>query len=271
MERNNHLIFGSGVSSFKDVEGLTQMCSMAVDYGIMAFDTAPSYRTEIILGEALQNILKTKGISRERLHIQTKIDPIQMYNGHVEDYFKLKLQEMHLDYVDVLLIHWPVYKYFMRTWEEMLAMQAHGLTKRIGICNLRLPHLKELKCIGIVPEVLQIERHPLNTFQSEVAFCHENGITLQDYSPLCKMHPLLRDNKMLHDMANRYGKSVGSVILRWHIDTGATPIFTSKRPERIRDYADVDSFKLTKADCDSIASLNMNHKLYLESLVCPGF
>lgn len=264
-------MFGSGASSFKDIEDLKRICSIAIDCNIRSFDTAPSYHTEENLSAAVLTVAKSKSLNREDIYIQTKIDPIQMYNGRIEEYFKSKLNAMHLSYVDALLIHWPVHKYFINTWEDMNRIKEYGLTKKIGICNLRVEHLKELKGIGIIPEILQIERHPLNTFSDEVRFCKDNGITLQDYSPLCKMHPLLKENKLLIELSQKYEKNIGMIILRWHIDTGAIPIFTSKNERRVEEYSQIESFSLSKEDCTLIESLNINHKLYLESLICPGF
>lgn len=266
-----NLIFGSGASSFKDMESLKRICAVAIESGILAFDTAPSYHTEEMIAEAVLTAAKNRLIDRGSLHIQTKIDPIQMYNGSIEEYFKSKLKLMHLDYVDALLIHWPVHKYFIKTWDELNIIKQHGLARKIGVCNLRIPHLKELKEIGVMPDILQIERHPLNSFSEEVRFCKDNSIIVQDYSPLCKMHPLLKNNKILNNLSEKYGRSVGLVILRWHVDTGATPIFTSKNEKRVEDYSQIDTFSLSKKDCILIESLNINHKLYLESLICPGF
>ncbi|MEE3484350.1 MAG: aldo/keto reductase [Bacteroidales bacterium] len=266
-----NLIFGSGVSAYKDFEGLRNVCRTAVMNDILKFDTAPSYKSEEILSKALLEISKELGVSREKMYIQTKIDPIQMYDGRVVEYFKGKLKSMKLDYVDALLIHWPLKNYLERTWNEMQEIKRLGLTRKIGICNLRIDHLKSLEMNGLIPEILQIERHPLNTFQSEVDFCHAKNIEVQDYSPLCKMHPLLKDNENLNAIAEKLGKNVGQIILKWHIDTGATPIFTSKKNERIVQYSDIDDINLEQDDIEAIASLNMNHKLYLESLVCPGF
>ena len=265
------LIFGSGVSSFKDSNGLMRVCEAAIDNGILCFDTAPSYRTEEVLAQTLSDVARRKGLGRESLAIQTKIDPIQMFQGDVENYFKAKLKAMRLDYVDALLVHWPVRKYFMKTWEAMNKLKEAGLTRRVGICNLRIEHLRELQAEGIIPEILQIECHPLNTFTAEKDFCAQQSIALQDYSPLCKMHPLLAESPILKQMAEKYSRSIGSLILRWHLDTAATPIFTSKNVSRIAEYAAVDEFRLAADDIAAIESLNINHKLYLESLVCPGF
>lgn len=268
---NNKIIFGSGLSSYKDYDGLKKVCKVAIEHGIIHFDTAPSYKTEVLLSEAIKTCAKDLGLNRQEFSIQTKIDPIHMYNGNIEDYFTHKLKEMRLDYIDNLLIHWPVEKYLHETWNELVKLKKKGLTTSIGICNLRKRHLENLKAQGIVPEILQIERHPLNTFNDEVEWCMKNNIILQDYSPLCKMHPIIKENKELNSIAEKYNKDLGQIILRWHIDTGAIPIFTSKNIERIKQYSRLFDFELGKEDINIISGINCNHKLYLESLVCPGF
>lgn len=266
-----NLIFGTGASAYKEYEGLKDVCRTAVINGIFKFDTAPSYRTEEFVSKALAEIIVELNLYREDFFFQTKIDPIQMYEGDVFNYFKRKLQKLNLDYVDSLLIHWPLKKYFDKTWDDISRLKELGLVRKMGICNLRITHLDCLYSKGIIPEILQIERHPLNTFEKELVFCRTHNIELQDYSPLCKMNPLLKSSKKLNDIASHHNKNIGQIILRWHIDTGATPVFTSKNVERINQYSEIDNFCLTKDEINEISSLNINHKLYLESLVCPGF
>ncbi len=265
------LIFGSGASACKDYSGLLAVCRTALGNGITSFDTAPSYRTEEIISKAVRQVANETGLTREDYQIQTKIDPIQMFEGRVVEYFKRKLDAMSLDYVDALLIHWPVLNYLERTWDDMQCLKEHGLTKQIGICNLRISNLEEFYDKGTIPEILQIERHPLNTFEREIEFCKKYSITIQDYSPLCKMHPRIRESKALQEIADRHHCDIGRLILRWHIDTGATPIFTSTKPERVSLYAQTEEIqKLDEDEIKIISSLNCNHKLYLESLICPG-
>lgn len=265
------LIFGSGLSSYKDYEGLKNVCAAAMEGGITQFDTAPSYSTEALLSRVVRECAGEMGMAREDYFIQTKIDPIQMYNGRVEEYFKCKLKEMKLEYIDNLLIHWPLERYLSRTWESLLNLKEWGLARQIGICNLRIRHLEKLNTQGIAPDILQIERHPLNTFERETQWCKNNGVILQDYSPLCKMHPHIQENEELKAVARNHNRDLGQIVLRWHIDTGATPIFTSKNTQRIKVYSQVTDFCLTKHEIDVISGLNCNHKLYLESLICPGF
>ena len=58
--------------------------------------------------------------------------------------------------------------------------------------------------------------------------------------------------------------------MRWHIDTGVTPIFTSRKPSRIKEYSEIFDFTLTAQEIASISDLNINYKMYLESFACPG-
>ena len=265
------LIFGSGVSAHKDFEGTLEVCCAALNHGIRWFDTAPSYHTEEIVSRAVAVSAKRLGLQREEYFIQTKIDPIQMYNGQIVEYFKDKLNRMKLEYVDALLIHWPVWEYFSSAWDSLQELKDKKLTHRIGICNLRISHLGQLCESGIIPDIVQIERHPLNTFEQEARFCNEKGIVLQDYSPLCKMHPRIKNNPQIQKIASKYNRNIGQIVLRWHLDTGGIPVFTSTKPERIREYTEIDDFSLTPSEIESVSALNCNHKLYLESLVCPGF
>ena len=268
---SKEIIFGSGLSSYKEIYGLCKVCKVALENGISSFDTAPSYRTEALLSKAIRTCASELGLKRENYSIQTKIDPIQMYNGNIEEYFKGKLKEMQLEYVDSLLIHWPVQRYLYDAWNSLVKLKKDGLVKYIGICNLRIRHLENLSDDGIIPEILQIERHPLNTFREEAEWCVRNSVVLQDYSPLCKMHPLIKNNECVTSIAKKYGKDIGQVILRWHIDTGAVPVFTSKNPNRVKLYSELWDFELSKEDIEAIYSINLNHKIYLESLLCPGF
>lgn len=265
------IMFGTGASSEKDYERLHRLIKVALESGIRGYDTAPSYATEDMLGHILREQSKMLGINREELVIQTKIDPWQMQDGRVEEFVSSVLQKMGLDYLDALLIHWPVLEYLDDTWGKMVELKGKGLVKHLGICNVRLRHLQKVNCYDVKPEVVQIERHPLRTCVEETVFCQEHGLLQQSYSPLCKMDSRICNSERIIKIAERCHVSVGMVVLRWHLDTGTVPIFTSKKEERIREYANLQNFTLSAEEIKEIESLNENYKLYLESLICPGF
>ena len=104
----------------------------------------------------------------------------------------------------------------------------------------------------------------------EAAFCKASGFALQAYSPLCKMDSRIKNSAAIAAIACNHQKDAGQVVLRWHLETGSAPIFTSKNIERIKRYADIFSFSLSADEIAQISSLNEGFKLYLESFACPG-
>ena len=246
MEKNimNELYFGTGASSNKSYEGLFQVVETAVKQGIVHFDTAPSYRTEEILGTVIQKIFRSSGLRREDVFIQTKIDPWQMQEGGVRGHVELALGRMHLEYFDSLLIHWPVPEYLDDTWKVFCDLYKEGIVRKIGLCNLRARHILHMLDMEIVPQIIQIERNPLRTCAQEIEVCHEYGIEVQAYSPLCKMDERIANSTILMEIARKYKKSIGQIVLRWHLDTGVIPVFTSTKQSRIMEYTDIFSFHL---------------------------
>lgn len=270
----NLLFLGSGLSSSKEYEKLYHNVLTAIQFGISSFDTAPSYHTEEALGQAIHTIIVKDGVKRSDLHLQTKIDPWQMVegDGRVEKYVIESLDKMQTDYFDAVLIHWPIPEYFYQTIDSLMKLKQQGTIRHVGICNVRVRHLVELeKEMKIQPEIIQIERNPLRVCQAEVEYCMKKHISVQAYSPLCKMNERLRKNDIIKSIAENYHKSVGQVILRWHIDTGCIPIFTSTKTERIKEYSQIFDFQLTSQEIEQVSLLNENYKMYLESWSCPGF
>ena len=266
------LFFGTGVSAAKDYDGLLSVCSVAIENGILAFDTAPSYKTEKILGEVFSSICSKQGLKRSDLFLQTKIDPLQMITGEegIKSHIYNILDDLHTDYLDGLLVHWPLPEYIEETWKTMLKLKKEGIVKKVGICNIRKRQLIKIT-ESEKPDMIQIERNPLRTCSDEIDFCHSEGIVVQAYSPLCKMHSDLKYSKLLANLSDKYERDIGEIVLRWHLDTGVIPIFTSKNTSRIEQYSAIFDFKLEKDDIEQITAMNKNFKMYLESWLCPGF
>lgn len=269
---NIELIIGSGASACKDYDDLFLNVKIGLENGIRGFDTAPSYQTEEILGKAIRESLYELEISRNDIFIQTKIDPWQMQyeNGNIIKFVDEALCKMKFDYLDSLLIHWPIPEYFEYTWRYLCKLREDGILKNIGICNVRSWNIYKFNELDVMPDIIQIERHPLRICEKELDLCAHNNITVQAYSPLCKMNNKLKNSNTLKNIARKYNKSVGQVILRWHIDSGVIPVFTSTKPNRIKEYSQIFDFCLTSNEIREINLLNQNWKLYLESCICPG-
>lgn len=272
MIRTTDMILGSGVSFSKTREAAEKVIACALGQGIRRFDTAPSYGTEELLGKILEEQCAAQGIPREEIRFQTKIDAWQMQDGggkNVAEHAENALRKLRTERLDTLLIHWPVPRYMEETWRQMRGLKEKGIVKRIGICNVRMRQLREYIVFG--PDVIQIERHPLNVFSEEVDFCRRNGLEIQAYSPLCKMDSRIRDSETIREIMERHGKDQGQVVLRWHLDTGVIPVFTTTKPERLAGYMQLDGFSLADEEIEAINRMNVNYKIYLESVSCPGF
>lgn len=267
----HNFIFGTGVSSAKRYEELRDLIECNIEHGIVKFDTAPSYKTENVLGSILSEIRKKRQIARDNIYIQTKIDAWQMQNGNIRKFVCEALKNLDTDYIDALLIHWPVPDYLKKTWDDFINLKKEGYIKSIGICNARERQLKEWVLWENKPEIIHIERNPLRVCEREIKICRDNGIEIQAYSPLCKMNKKIKDSTVLSQIAHKYNKNIGQIVMRWHIDTGVIPIYTTTRENRVREYTDIYDFELSENEVKSINELNENYKMYLEAWACPGF
>lgn len=265
------------VGTFKvdTYEKMNNMVKASLESKCFGFDTSPSYGTEKYLGVALQeNKLLYK--NREQLFISTKVDGIQMYktNGHIENFVINSLKNLQLDYIDLLLIHWPFENYIENTWNVMEKLYELGIAKSIGICNVNERIMKKFmernvfkKCF---PQVIQNEISPLRTCEEELSFFKDTNIIVQAYSPLCRMNKTIRESKTLKLLSEKYRKDVGQIVLRWHIDRGIIPVFTSTKTERIKSNLDIFDFSLDDNDIKLVNNMNQDYKIFLESYGCPG-
>ena len=263
-----------GSFQINDAQIMREMVESALKSGCLGFDTSPSYGSEEILGKAIHDISNKLEVPREKLFISNKIDGWQMFecNGEVEGFVDCSLAKMKIEYFDLLLIHWPFEKYLLDTWRCFERMYKSGKVKSIGLCNVNIRILENLfsKGLEIKPHVIQNEISPLRTCLEEVQYYQNNGIVIEAYSPLCRMINPIKESTELKIIANKYDKTIAQVILRWNLERGVIPIFTSSKPERIMSNLDIFNFTLTDNDIETINRMNQNYKIFPESYGCPG-
>lgn len=265
------IIFGT--FQYSNLEELYPIVIAAYKNGIVGFDTSPSYNTENILGISLNRLITQEKLQRHNLFIQDKIDGWQMETskGNIEKYVEKSLAALNFCYIDVLFVHWPFPNYLKETWINFSKLKQSGLVKYIGLSNVRERHVKNLLSeTGIVPDIVQIERHPLRTCVKDIEFFHSNNILVEAYSPICRMDQRLLNSCILNSISKKYNKSIGQVILRWHIDTNVIPVFMTKNKSRINENMNIFDFSLTTDEIMAINSLNIDYKIFVESVCCPG-
>lgn len=226
----------------------------AVSHGYRHVDTAVKYGNEKGVG----NGIRACGVNREELFITTKLDGEFQGSGKAVAGLDGSLERLGLDYVDLLLIHWPLPRRgeFVDTWKTFEELQASGKARSIGVSNFKPAHLDQLfRQTDVVPAVNQIQVSPSIPRPAARAFNQANGIITESYSPLGASSDLL-NAPVLAGIGKKYGKTPGQVVLRWHVQQGLVAIPKTANPQRMRDNLDIFDFELDHDDLTRLQTLD---------------
>lgn len=249
--------FGLGVFKVEEGPELVNAVKSAIKNGYRSIDTAAIYGNEEGVGKGIQEGLKEAGISREQLFVTTKVWNSELGYESTLAAFETSLTKLGLEYLDLYLIHWPVEGKYKDAWKAIETLYKQGRVKAIGVSNFQIHHLEDLlKDAQIKPMINQVEYHPKLTQKELQAFCKENGIQFEAWSPL--MQGQLLDNETLQEIAAKYNKSVAQIILRWDLQNEVVTIPKSTKEHRIIENANIFDFELTEEDMDRIDGLNEN-------------
>ena len=255
--RNGVVIPAVGFGTYKTVDQGAAPIEAAIKAGYRHFDTAAFYGTERTLGEAVRK----SGISRDSFFITTKLWKADMGYENTLRAAKLSLKELQTDYIDLYLIHWPRpdlsvdwRKLDAETWRAMETLYRDGLCRAIGVSNFLVTHLENIKqrC-SILPMVDQIEFHPGYLQPETVAYCKENGILPEAWSPFGRGRVL--SHPVLCKIAANYGVSVAQLCVRFALQNRVLPLPKSTSEERIRENFNAFSFEISATDMHEIESL----------------
>jgi methylglyoxal/glyoxal reductase len=251
-----------GIGVFKVEEGpeLVNAVKTAIKHGYRSVDTAAIYENEEGVGKGIQEGLKETGISREELFVTSKVWNTDLgYESTIAAY-ETSLKKLSLEYLDLYLIHWPVEGKYKDAWRALETLYKEGRVKAIGVSNFQIHHLEKLmKDAEIKPMVNQVERHPRLTQKELQAFCQNNDIQLEAWSPL--MQGQLLTNQVLQEIADKHNKSVAQITLRWHLQHGVVIIPKSTKEHRIGENANVFDFELKKEEMQIIDDMNQNYRV----------
>lgn len=249
---------GFGVFQVSDEETEKAVLE-ALKVGYRLLDTAAVYGNEAGVGRAI----KASGIPREEIFVTTKLW-IQRENGYENTKKALEdsLTRLGLDYVDLYLMHQP-FGDVHEQWRAMEDLYKAGKARAIGVSNFHMDRLMDLiTCHEIVPAVNQIETHPFYQRDAEIAFHKELGILQQAWAPLAEGKFEIFSNPILTQIAQKHGKSVAQVVLRWLNQRGVAIIPKSVKVERMLENREIFDFTLDEQDLAQIATLNRDEIIF---------
>lgn len=232
----------------------TQSILSAIDAGYRLFDTAFNYQNEGTVGQAIQQ----SHVNRDELIITSKL-PGKYYSSYQDsiDLIQESLYRSKLDYFDLYLLHWPnpIDDHYLEAWHTLIQAQKFGLVKSIGVCNFLPEHIERLKKeTNILPVVNQVELHPYFNQQELREYNNTQNILTQAWSPLGRASALLKD-PVLVELAKKYHKNIGQLVLKWEISLGVLPIPKASSYARQKGNLDLFDFEISSSDMQRINDL----------------
>lgn len=253
---------GLGTASLND-ETVAPVIVTAIEAGYRHIDTAFRYGNQRGVGKGIRD----SGINRTDLFVTTKLDGEFQGNERAVAGLDDCLQQLGLEYVDLLLIHWPLPQRnaYVSTWKTFETLVKTGKARSIGVSNFKPAHLDRLFAeTTIRPVANQIQLSPYITRSDHVAYDRAHDIVTVSWSPLGQGKGLL-DDQTLATIAAKYGKTSAQIVLRWNVELGLVAIPRSSNPARLAQNLDIFDFTLTADEIVAISALDTGAEKRVDS------
>lgn len=224
----------------------------AIDLGIRHIDTATAYFNEQEVGQAV----KDSEVEREDIWITSKL---WLQDYEYEDAKKaidLSLEKLGTDYMDLYLLHQP-YGKVDEAWGALEEAKEEGKVLSVGVSNMT-PKLwnKWVPDFDSIPSVNQVEFNPYIQQKELKEILNPLDVKIQAWGPLGRGNADLLNNPIILELAEKYGKNAGQIILRFENQEGIIVFPKSLTPERIKSNMEIFDFKLTDIEMDKLRALD---------------
>ncbi|QRQ98494.1 aldo/keto reductase [Lactiplantibacillus plantarum] len=251
---------GFGVFQVTDLDQCEQAVVDAIDSGYRLIDTAAAYQNEAAVGRAI----KRSGVDRKERFITSKLWVSDANYERAQKGIEQSLNNLGLDYLDLYLLHQP-YGDVVGAWRALEEAYKAGKIRAIGVSNFYGDQLKNLELSNEVkPAINQIEVNPWYQQKSEVDFAQSDDIQVEAWAPFAEGKHEIFTNKVIAEIANKYGKSNGQVILRWLLQRGIVVIPKSVHKNRMAENINVFDFELKSDEMNALNNLDKGESQFFD-------
>ena len=224
----------------------------ALKVGYRHIDTAAAYFNEEEVGKAVRD----SGIPRDEIFITSKLWLQDHGLDAARKGIDVSLQKLGTDYIDLYLIHQP-YGDVPGAWKALEEAKRAGKLKSIGVSNMT-PELwnKFVPQFDTTPAVNQVECNPYFRQRPLREITDKCGVKIEAWGPLGQGSKKLLSEPVIKEIAERYNKNAGQVILRYEVQDGIIVLPKSTHPERIKSNLDIFDFSLTDEEMDALRALD---------------
>lgn len=224
----------------------------ALSLGYRHIDTAAAYFNEADVGRAIRD----SGILREEIFVTSKLW-LQDYGYEpAKKGIETSLKNLGLGHIDLYLIHQP-YGDVPGAWKAMEEAKKEGKIRSIGVSNMTLKIWNSfVPQFDTMPSVNQVECNPLYQQKEIRKLMAEHDVRLEAWYPLGHGDKALLENPVITDLAEKYGKNPGQIILRFENQEGFIVLPKSTHEKRIKENIDIFDFKLTDEEMKSMEALD---------------
>jgi diketogulonate reductase-like aldo/keto reductase len=247
-------VLGLGTAWLHGKEGIKAI-TWALELGYRHFDTAYYYGNHAEIRKAV----KSSGIDRSEIFLTSKIWKDNLEYEQVMKQADKIMEQLGLDYVDLLLVHWPSdtgvpIKETLSAFEELVDK---GMTRSIGVSNFRIHVLEEALDAANIPLCInQVRYNPLRqnwAKRGHIPFCLNQGMAVTAYTPLAEGDIL--GNRILEEIGAEKEKSVVQVTLRWLLQKGVIAIPGSSNRQHLEENMDIFDWELTREEMKKIDNI----------------
>lgn len=247
-------VLGLGTWPLRGTECATAVRT-AIGAGYRLIDTAENYQNE----DGVRQGVRESGIDRAELFLTTKLNRRWHGVDGVRQACEASCERLGVDYLDLMLIHWPNPQQD-RYVEAVLGLQqllGQGRLRAIGVSNFKPAHLQRvIDETGVLVDVNQIQLSPYTTRDEARALHAKHGIVTESWGALGGEDDDLRSDSLITEIAERHQRSTSQTVLRWHHQLGLVTVPKSANPGRIAENLDIFDFSLTDDEMSAISSLD---------------